>query len=227
MGFLLILVSVRSLSLCSSSKRNQYEMLRRSILLRCVTSKETGRVVGGQKLTGAAAAVTTKPKPAPATPEEERRRRIFELRASPSNLHKEGMHSSLLSDHPLTQKAARDEMLYKQAKLAEQGLIDKAEEAGNKSGAIGTTEGLASNDGTREYTFGLVAVVLGYCSAHILVFNYFHPDEVRLPYDPVAGFVEDVREKRKETERIDDFWNSLVKDAVYDAKRAKHKPTLA
>lgn len=153
---------------------------------------------------------------------------IFDLRSSPNVLHVKGMKSSLLSDHPLTQKAARDELLYRQKKLAEAGLSEQGLAEGKRlDGAKeGTTSATASNEGVRDYTLGIVVMLAGYLCAHNLVFSYYYKDNVRLPYDPSAGFVNELREKRKENLEVDALWNGTVKAMVVDEKKAKFKTPL-
>lgn len=51
---------------------------------------------------------------------------IFALRRAPNSLHVAGMQSNTLSDHPVTHRAAQNELSFKQRKLMERGEFEKA-----------------------------------------------------------------------------------------------------
>ena len=160
---------------------------------------------------------------APSTQEisQERLHALFANRRSPKNLYSQGMHSDTLSDHPVTMKQARDELAYKQRKLVERGQYEKA---------VDVEEQLESNDSAgksgaeaNEYKWVIFFLMLGYVTAHFTVFNYYYPEDMRLPYDPKKGYIEDIQRKEDSLQKLDSLVQSKVMEYTFNTKRAAAK----
>ena len=140
----------------------------------------------------------------------------FALRRSPYNLNQPGIKSQLLSDHPLSQKASRDEMAFRQRMLAQRGEYD---EAAKVAGVMAST---AEGSRHEEYRYVVMFAVLGYLSAHVVVYQVMHRDDVRLPYDPVKGFVDELVARKTDADHVDATLRDLFSRSIRNAK----KPTL-
>lgn len=145
----------------------------------------------------------------------------FSLRRSPYNLNQPGLRSTLLSDHPMTQKASREELAFRQRSLAERGDY---EDASKVADAIESTP---QGEQQSEYKYVLLFALLGYLSAHMVVFQIMGED-TRLPYDPVKGFVDDIADAKKVTAKVDHYLEAQVVGSIERrTSRTKSAPRLA
>ena len=150
--------------------------------------------------------------------------KVFSVRRSPFALHQSDMHSDLLSDHVMTQKAARDEAVHRQRVLEQRGQTD----AVARAEAEKLHADIAATPTQQQYNeIRLIYVVLfcGYIGGHLVGHRYFAGgDGMRLPYDPVNGFIPDLELKKKDNLKCDAEMSRHVLGVVLSSK--KSRPTL-
>lgn len=149
---------------------------------------------------------------------------VFDIRRAPTSLHTADMHSNSLSDHPVTHRANQNELSFKLRKLTERGEYEKAAVT-EVEAATRDAEGRSGSE-TLEYRNILIFVVLGYLTAHSVVYRWYYPDDVRFSYQPDVGYTEDVEERREVLKRVDELVGFKVLDGVYDKRRDRFRATL-
>lgn len=142
---------------------------------------------------------------------------IFNMRKSPTSLYEETMHSNTLTDHPLTHRAGRDELAYRKRKLTERGQYEQAAEA-EEEAAQRDKEGRAGAE-TSEYYWAIACAVIGYLTAHALVFSYYYPDDLRPNYSPDRGYSDDVAARREELQAVDEMVGIMVLESIYSKRK--------
>lgn len=194
----------------------------------CALAAATGAAAGpsstasASSSTAAAAGASSSTTPAPSSVSNARVAAIFANRRNPTNLFQPGMHSGTLSDHPITLKVAKDELDYRQRKLIERGDYEGAADSeieGEKQNFIGR-DGIKE---TGEYRWVLFFVAAGYFTAHLTVYNYYYPDDMRLSYDPQRGYIDAIERKKADLESLDELVGAAVLHDVFDPKRAALK----
>lgn len=130
------------------------------------------------------------------------------------------MHSGTLSDHPITLKVAKDELDYRQRKLIEKGDYESAADAEIEAEERNLRADRSGIKETNEYRWVLFFVAAGYFTAHLVVYKYFYPDEMRLPYDPQRGYIDAIERKKVELESLDEMVGGSVLQSVFDSKKA-------
>ncbi|KPI85507.1 hypothetical protein ABL78_5427 [Leptomonas seymouri] len=146
---------------------------------------------------------------------------VFQMRQSPTSLYVETMHSNTLSDHPLTHRSSRDELAYRKRKLTERGQYDQAAKA-EEEAAQRDRAGKAGAE-TKEYYWAILCAVVGYLTAHAVVFNYYYPDDLRPNYSPDRGYSDDVAARRAELEAVDEMVGLSVLESIYSKNKAAVK----
>ena len=146
---------------------------------------------------------------------------VFQMRQSPTSLYVDSMHSNTLTDHPLTHRSSRDELAYRKRKLTERGQYEQAAKA-EEEAAQRDREGKAGAE-TKEYYWAILCAVLGYLTAHALVFNHYYPDDLRPNYSPVRGYSDDVAARREALEAVDEMVGLSVLESVYSKRKAALK----
>ena len=143
--------------------------------------------------------------------------RINALRRSPKTLFRPGAHSHLLSEHPIKMKNLHEEQAAVQANLAARGRFD----AEAKKAAEAMEEKLAETKShkafvrSREYRWYLGSAMSGHLLASYLVYGFYYADgDARLGYDPVNGFVEELKVKRAATKAEDEFFQRQIASHV-------------
>jgi hypothetical protein len=197
---------------------------------RCVGSaspaaKGTGLAAAASLKPGPSSAAAS-PSPSTASHVKAQAQSAFRLRQSPFNMGgKKGLHSHLLTEHPLTLKAQREEGAFRQRVLAERGEYDaEARKAAEELKATieATPEGQRMNE-----TKWILAVGLGgYIFGHYLAYNLFYTAEVRLPYDPVRGFVEDLSLKRRQWDEQDSQMRQQMRTALSTGMKRGNRASL-
>jgi hypothetical protein len=204
-------------------------LFRRSVRRLCAASPSSStppKPAAAAAATGAstAAARASKPAAAPESVGVRNTRNAINMRKSPKALYTTEMHSYMLSDHPSTLRAEREEVAFRQRMLEERGEWAEAEQLADKLDAE-DTKGGAAGTGANDYWWSLGAATAGYLTAHVVVFNYFHAEEVRLPYDPVQGFTEDLRAKRREQEAMERDMAVMVGKQIAPKVQKNGKPS--
>jgi hypothetical protein len=146
---------------------------------------------------------------------------VFQMRQSPTSLYVDSMHSNTLTDHPLTHRSSRDELAYRKRKLTERGQYEQAAKAEEEAAQRDRT-GRAGAE-TKEYYWAILCAVLGYLTAHAVVFNYYYPDDLRPNYSPDRGYSDDVAARREELEAVDEMVGLSVLESVYSKRKAAVK----
>ncbi|KAL7704116.1 hypothetical protein N2W54_007977 [Lotmaria passim] len=146
---------------------------------------------------------------------------VFQMRQSPTSLYVDSMHSNTLTDHPLTHRSSRDELAYRKRKLTERGQYEQAAKA-EEEAAQRDREGKAGAE-TKEYYWAILCAVLGYLTAHALVFNHYYPDDLRPNYSPDRGYSDDVAARREALEAVDEMVGLSVLESVYSKRKAALK----
>ncbi|KEG15420.1 hypothetical protein DQ04_00081190 [Trypanosoma grayi] len=149
---------------------------------------------------------------------------IFSIRRSPKSLYEDTMHSNTLTDHPLTHRTSRDELAYRKRKLTERGNYEQAAKA-EEEAERRDSEGRAGAE-TREYYSAIGFVVLGYLTAHGVVFKKYYPDDLRPNYSPDRGYSDDVAARRQDLEAVDELVGLAVLESVYSKRKATMKSHL-
>lgn len=156
----------------------------------------------------------------------ERTQQMLNMRKSPYGIgNKQTLHSHLLSDHAMTVKASREEAAYRLRALEERGVFDAQarEEAQKiKEEQARTPECERHAEIRWVYLVALVGYLLGHISAH----NLFEVDDMRLPYDPVNGFVNDLALQKQMLSKIDDHVHTHVVGRILQTKEAKRQNVL-
>ncbi|ORC89068.1 uncharacterized protein TM35_000142790 [Trypanosoma theileri] len=150
---------------------------------------------------------------------------VFSIRRAPKSLFEETMHSNTLTDHPLTHRTSRDELAYRKRKLTERGNYEQAAKA-EEEAERRDVEGRAGAE-TREYYSAICFVVLGYLTAHAVVFNKFYPDDLRPNYSPDRGYSDDVAARRQDLEAVDELVGLSVLEGVFSKQKAFIKRQMA
>lgn len=169
--------------------------------------------------TGAAAASSSAN-----TPQDSRTNAVFQMRQSPTSLYVDSMHSNTLTDHPLTHRSSRDELAYRKRKLTERGQYEQAAKAEEEAEQRDRT-GKAGAE-TKEYYWAILSAVLGYLTAHAVVFNYYYPDDLRPNYSPDRGYSDDVAARREQLEAVDEMVGLSVLESIYSKRKAAAKRRL-
>lgn len=149
---------------------------------------------------------------------------IFALRRAPNSLHVAGMQSNTLSDHPVTHRAAQNELSFKQRKLMERGEFEKA--AAVEAEADAREQEGKSGGEAKEYRNVLMVAAAGYVTAHAVVYKYYYPEDVPFSYQPDRGYSEDIAARREVMQHVDELVGLSVLDAVFSKAKAKHKTPL-
>lgn len=149
---------------------------------------------------------------------------VFDIRRAPTSLHTANMHSNTLTENPATHRATQNELSYRLRKLTERGEYEKAAEA-EVEAATRDKEGRGGN-ATAEYRNIMIVMVMGYLTAHSVVYRWYYPDDVRFSYQPDVGYTEDVEERREVLRRMDELVGFNVLDGVYDKRRDRFRATL-
>lgn len=150
---------------------------------------------------------------------------VFDIRRAPTSLHTANMHSNSLSEHPVTHRHAQNELSYKLRKLTERGEYEKAAVA-ELEAATREKEGRGGSEAL-EYRNVVIFMVLGYLTAHSVVYRWYYPDDVRFSYQPDLGYTENVEERRAVLMRVDELVGFNVLDGVYNARRDKFRTPLS
>ncbi|RNC58301.1 hypothetical protein TcCL_ESM04108, partial [Trypanosoma cruzi] len=140
-------------------------------------------------------------------------------------LYEDKMHSNSLTDHPLTHRTSRDELAYRKRKLTERGNYEQAAKA-EEEAERRDTEGRAGAE-TREYYSAICFVVLGYLTAHGVVFKRFYPDDLRPYYSPDRGYSDDVAARRQDLEAVDELIGMNVMESLYSKRKEVFKSQMA
>ncbi|EAN96946.1 putative transmembrane protein [Trypanosoma cruzi] len=156
---------------------------------------------------------------------EGRTNNIFSIRRAPNSLYEDKMHSNSLTDHPLTHRTSRDELAYRKRKLTERGNYEQAAKA-EEEAERRDTEGRAGAE-TREYYSAICFVVLGYLTAHGVVFKRFYPDDLRPYYSPDRGYSDDVAARRQDLEAVDELIGMNVMESLYSKRKEVFKSQMA
>ncbi len=115
------------------------------------------------------------------------------MRKSPFGMGtKATLHSHLLSDHAMTLKAARQEAEFRQRTFEQRGMVEEAQRI--KAEIAATPAGKQYDEVRWIYAVACV----GYVAGHIVANNIFDTGEMRLPYDPVNGFIEDLARQKEQ-----------------------------
>ena len=146
---------------------------------------------------------------------------IFALRRAPNSLHVAGMQSNTLSDHPVTHRAAQNELSFKQRKLIERGEYEKA--AAVEAESDRREQDGKSGSEAKEYRNVLIVAAAGYVTAHAVVYKYYYPEDVPFSYQPDRGYSEDIAARREVMQQVDELVGLSVLDAVFSKSKAKHK----
>lgn len=149
---------------------------------------------------------------------------VFEMRQSPTSLYVDSMHSNTLTDHPLTHRSSRDELAYRKRKLTERGQYEQAAKA-EEEATQRDREGKAGAE-TKEYYWAILCAVLGYLSAHAVVFSYYYPDDLRPNYSPDRGYSDDVAARREQLQAVDEMVGLSVLESIYSKRKAAVKRRL-
>ena len=151
----------------------------------------------------------------------DRTQQMLNMRKSPYGIgNKQTLHSHLLTDHSLTVKAAREEAAYRQRALEERGVFDAQarEEAQKiKEEQANTPEGKHHAEIRWVYFVALVGYLFGHIAAH----NLFAVEDMRLPYDPVNGFVNDLARQKEMLAKVDDHVHTHVVGKILQTKEQK------
>ncbi|RNF03861.1 hypothetical protein TraAM80_05515 [Trypanosoma rangeli] len=150
---------------------------------------------------------------------------IFSIRRAPKSLYEDCMHSNTLTDHPLTHRTSRDELAYRKRKLTERGNYEQAAKA-EEEAEHRDSEGRAGAE-TREYYSAICVVVIGYLTAHSVVFKRFYPDDLRPYYSPDRGYSDDVAARRQALEAVDERIGLNVMESIYSKHKENIKRQLA
>ncbi|CAJ16002.1 hypothetical protein, conserved [Trypanosoma brucei gambiense DAL972] len=172
----------------------------------------------------AAASVGSSNKSDPIEEKKQKADNIFTIRRSPASLYESTMHSNTLSDHPLTHRARRNELAYRKRRLTERGNYEQAAEA-EAEAERRDREGRGGAE-TREYYSAICFVVLGYLTAHGVVFKRFYPQDLQLNYSPDRGYSDEVAARRKELAAINEMVGVSVLESVYSKEKAKIKSEI-
>lgn len=149
---------------------------------------------------------------------------VFALRRAPNSLHVPGMQSNTLSDHPVTHRAAQNELSFKQRKLVERGEYDKAAAVEAEADAR-EREGKSGSE-AKEYRNVLIVAAAGYVTAHAVVYKYYYPEDVPFSYQPDRGYSEDIEARREIMQQVDELVGLSVLDSVFSKTKAKFKTPL-
>jgi len=139
-----------------------------------------------------------------------RRPSPLDLRRQHSNLHQTGMHSSLLSEHILTQRAARDEEAWRRKKTAEYQEVNLPVGAATNAPPVSTKESSQQGSGSfwdmrSEYYAIMLTALTGAVSGFVFADFLLQSEPVRLPYDPVHGFLHDVEVHEKRAQMVQQY----------------------
>jgi hypothetical protein len=151
---------------------------------------------------------------------------MMKLRKSPFGLgDKRTLHSHLLTEHAMTLKAAREEAAYRQSALEEKGLFDAAarEEAQRIREEQAATPEFKKHF---EMRWAYITAALGYLAGHLAAHQFFAVEDMRLPYDPVNGFVKDLARQKEELLRVDSLVHAHVVGTVLTTKKNSKRPSL-
>jgi hypothetical protein len=149
---------------------------------------------------------------------------VFDIRRAPTSLHTANMHSNSLTESPVTHRATQNELSYKLRKLTERGEYEKAAVA-EVEAATRDKDGRGGSE-TVEYRNIMIVMVLGYLTAHSVVYRWYYPDDVRFSYQPDVGYTEDVEGRREVLKRVDELVGFKVLDGVYDKRRDRYRTSL-
>lgn len=162
----------------------------------------------------------------PSSATAERAQMMMQMRKSPFGIgDKRTLHSHLLSEHAMTLKAAREEAAYRQRTLEERGVFDAAarEEAQQiKEEQAKTSEGKKHH----EVRWVYFTATMGYLVGHIAAHQLFEVDDMRLPYDPVNGFINDLARQKVVFSKLDVLVHSRVVGQVLAAKDPRKPSAL-
>ena len=128
------------------------------------------------------------------------------------------VHSNLLSEHPLKIKYDAQRLAAIQAKAAEEAYRDRTNTMKQRKATEATAElervhrDVAFHR-TKEYKWYLASGVSGHLLSSYIVYNYYYAEDARLEYDPVAGYVDDLKRKKDEISAEDALMN---KNGVLD-----------
>ncbi|KPA75404.1 putative mitochondrial hypothetical protein [Leptomonas pyrrhocoris] len=179
----------------------------------------TATATASSSSTPAASSSSTPPASTPADASlGARTNSLFEMRQSPTSLYVDTMHSNTLTDHPLTHRSSRDELAYRKRKLTERGQYEQAANA-EEEAARRDRSGKAGAE-TKEYYWAISCAVLGYLTAHAVVFNYYYPDDLRPNYSPDRGYSDEVAARREQLEAVDEMVGLSVLEGVYSKQKA-------
>ena len=152
------------------------------------------------------------------------------VRREHGNLYKPNMHSTTLSEHILTQRATRDEEAWRRKKSTE---YKENNMPIGMSGGHKQVENVVKKKTDEEFWdmkseyYAITATALcGFLTGFLLVGKVLQPDAMRLPYDPVLGFLHDVEVHEARATKVmsavsESMWGRLgnKKDAASTAKK--------
>jgi hypothetical protein len=137
----------------------------------------------------------------------------YAVRTTSATLYQNGIHSNLLSEHPLTQKAKRDDLLARQKLLQDEGRRGSqkaAEEAAQLREVLNKTENKADKAYYEFFGFAIV----GYGCGHVMAHYLFDGAETRLPYNPAEGFIDSLQEQSTRLESLEALCRTEVCSTV-------------
>ncbi|KAH8611336.1 putative transmembrane protein [Trypanosoma vivax] len=148
---------------------------------------------------------------------------VFAVRRNPTSLFESNMHSNTLSDHPLTHRARRNEVAYRQRRLTERGYY---EQAAIEEDARRRDKKDRGSEEVGEYYSVLFFAALGYLLAHKFVFRWYYPDDIRMDYSLDSGYLEEVAARRSDLAAVDALVGVSVLEDVYSTQKERVKRTL-
>jgi hypothetical protein len=175
---------------------------------------------------------------------------VFGMRRSPKSLYATGMKSASLSEHPMTFRAAEVDNSARRSEFASlqkenewrmrEAQTDPETAAAMARRAVQVEqkseeeilkeaereEALAKTSiEVFEYRVCMGSLGLGFFAAHMLVYRYFYPEDVRLPYRLDQGFTQDLLRRKEVLADVDEFIGLRVMSNVVDEKKRQLKPT--